>query len=114
VTRLAAKQKTAFACTECGQSSPKLLGQCPACRKWNTLQEELVVPEVKGATPRGWGPAGGARPMPLREIEGNEEARVRTGITELDRVLGGGVVPGSLILLGGDPGCWRSRGSAEF
>ena len=108
MTRAAAKQKTVFACTECGQSSPKWLGQCPACRKWNTLQEELVVPAPKGATPRGWGPAGGARPMPLREVEGAEEPRTRTGIGELDRVLGGGVVPGSLILLGGDPGIGKS------
>jgi DNA repair protein RadA/Sms len=108
VTRIAAKQKTVFACTECGQSSPKWLGQCPACRKWNTLQEETVVPEVKGAMPRGWGPAGGARPMPLHEIEADEAARIRTGIAELDRVLGGGVVPGSLILLGGDPGIGKS------
>jgi len=57
VTRIAAKQKTVFACTECGQQSPKWMGQCPACRTWNTLQEELVAPEPKGATPRGWGPA---------------------------------------------------------
>lgn len=108
MTRAAAKQKTVFACTECGQQSPKWLGQCPACRTWNTLQEEVVVPEPKGATPRGWGPAGGARPMPLHEVEGAEEPRTRTGIGELDRVLGGGVVPGSLILLGGDPGIGKS------
>jgi DNA repair protein RadA/Sms len=108
VTRIAAKQKTVFACTECGQQSPKWLGQCPACRTWNTLQEEVVAPEPKGATPRGWGPANAARPMPLREVEGAEEARTRTGIGELDRVLGGGVVPGSLILLGGDPGIGKS------
>ena len=65
MTRIAAKQKTVFACTELGPSSPRWLGQCPPCRKWNTLQEELLAPEPKGATPRGWGLAGGARPMPL-------------------------------------------------
>jgi DNA repair protein RadA/Sms len=108
VTRIAAKQKTVYACTECGHSSPKWLGQCPACRTWNTLQEEVLIPEAKSATPRGWGAASAARPMPLHEVEGAEEARTRTGIGELDRVLGGGVVPGSLILLGGDPGIGKS------
>src|SRR5512140_406208 len=78
VTRIAAKQRTVFACTECGQQSPKWMGQCPACRTWNTLQEELVAPEPKGATPRGWGAASAARPLPLREVEGAEEARTRT------------------------------------
>jgi len=80
VTRIAAKQKTVFACTECGQSSPKWLGQCPACRKWNTLQEETVVPEGRGGTPRGGGPGGGARSMRGCEIEADEAARIRTGI----------------------------------
>src|SRR5512135_3232475 len=108
MTRTAAKARTVYACTECGHQSPKWLGQCPACRKWNTLQEELVAPEPKGAAPRGWGTGGGARPMPLREVEATDEARTRTGIAELDRVLGGGVVPGSLILLGGDPGIGKS------
>jgi len=102
------KQKTVFACAECGQTSPKWLGQCPACRRWNTMNEEVSSPEPRGATPRGWLQGGGARPMPLHEVEATEESRLRTGIGELDRVLGGGVVPGSLVLLGGDPGIGKS------
>jgi DNA repair protein RadA/Sms len=109
MTRPASKAKTVYACAECGQTSPKWLGQCPACRKWNTMQEELAAPEPRGpAAPRGWGAGSSARPLPLREVEAREEERVRTGIGELDRVLGGGVVPGSLVLLGGDPGIGKS------
>ncbi len=108
VSRAPAKQKTVYACAECGQTSPKWLGQCPACRKWNTMNEEVALPEPKAGAPRGWLQGGGARPVPLHEVEATEESRVRTGIGELDRVLGGGVVPGSLVLLGGDPGIGKS------
>jgi DNA repair protein RadA/Sms len=108
VSRASGKPKTVFACAECGQSSPKWLGQCPACRRWNTMNEEVAAPEPRGAAPRGWLQGGGARPVPLHEVEATEESRLRTGIGELDRVLGGGVVPGSLVLLGGDPGIGKS------
>ena len=108
MTRPAARTKTVYACAECGHSSPKWLGQCPACRKWNTMQEEVALPEPRGTAPRGWGAASSAKPLPLREVEAGEEERIRTGIGELDRVLGGGVVPGSLVLLGGDPGIGKS------
>jgi len=109
MSRPAPRAKTVYACAECGHSSPKWLGQCPACRQWNTLQEELAAPEPKaGAAPRGWGTSGAQKPVPLHEVEANEESRLRTGIAELDRVLGGGVVPGSLVLLGGDPGIGKS------
>jgi DNA repair protein RadA/Sms len=109
MSRPAPRAKTVYACAECGHSSPKWLGQCPACRQWNTLQEELAAPEPRsGAAPRGWGTSGAQRPVPLHEVEANEESRLRTGIAELDRVLGGGVVPGSLVLLGGDPGIGKS------
>jgi DNA repair protein RadA/Sms len=108
MARPAPKVRTAFACSECGHQSPKWLGQCPACRQWNTLQEEIVGPAPKdGAALRGWG-GDVARPMPLREVEAREDQRLRTGIGELDRVLGGGVVPGGLVLLGGDPGIGKS------
>ncbi len=109
MSRAAPRQKTVFACTECGQSSPKWLGQCPGCRKWNTLHEEIAAPEPKGP-PRGWGPKSTAKPIPLHEVEARlgEDERQKTGIGELDRVLGGGVVPGSLVLLGGDPGIGKS------
>ena len=108
MSRAPAKAKTVYACAECGQTSPKWLGQCPACRRWNTINEEVAAPEPKGAVARGWGSASAARPVPLAEVEATEEARLRTGIGELDRVLGGGVVPGSLVLLGGDPGIGKS------
>ena len=110
VSRSPAKVKTVYACTECGHASPKWLGQCPSCRQWNTLHEEVSLPEPRSGAgaQRGWGVAGSAKPVPLREVEGRAEDRILTGIGELDRVLGGGVVPGSLALLGGDPGIGKS------
>jgi DNA repair protein RadA/Sms len=108
MSRAATRAKTVYACGECGHLSPKWLGQCPSCRRWNTLHEEVQAPEAKGA-PRGWGSAASsARPVPLMEVEAGEEERLRTGIGELDRVLGGGIVPGALMLLGGDPGIGKS------
>jgi DNA repair protein RadA/Sms len=110
MSRPASRQKTVYACAECGQTSPKWLGQCPACKRWNTMQEELAAPEPKGPA-RGWGPPQTAsKPIPLHEVDARlgEDDRQRTGIGELDRVLGGGVVPGSLVLLGGDPGIGKS------
>jgi DNA repair protein RadA/Sms len=109
VTKVAAaRPKTVYACAECGHASPKWLGQCPACKQWNTLHEEVAVQEARGPS-RGWAPAkGSVRPIPLHEVEASEEERQKTGIGELDRVLGGGVVPGALILLGGDPGIGKS------
>lgn len=86
--------------------SHKWLGQCPACRKWNTLQEEVAVPDTPVS--RGFSAGGTPRPVLLADVEACEEERARTGIGELDRVLGGGVVAGSLILLGGDPGIGKS------
>ena len=106
--RAAARPRTVFACARCGHASPKWLGQCPACRSWNTLHEEVVA-EPAGPGARGFAAAFRAsRPMPLGEVEASEEERVRTGVGELDRVLGGGVVPGALVLLGGDPGIGKS------
>ncbi len=107
MSRAAPKQKSVYACAECGHSSPKWLGQCPSCHRWNTLHEE-VVEETRGP-PRGQArPGAAARPVPLRDVVASEDERVKTGIGELDRVLGGGVVPGMLALLGGDPGIGKS------
>jgi DNA repair protein RadA/Sms len=107
MSRAAPKQKSIYACAECGHSSPKWLGQCPSCHRWNTLHEE-VVEETRGP-PRGQArPGAAAKPVPLREVVASEDERVKTGIGELDRVLGGGVVPGMLTLLGGDPGIGKS------
>lgn len=105
---MAKAKSTAFFCKECGHESSKWLGQCPACREWNTFVEEPVAKgKHKGIT--GTVLAGGvARPAPVSEISVDEEDRILTDIGELDRVLGGGLVKGSLILVGGDPGIGKS------
>jgi DNA repair protein RadA/Sms len=97
------REKTIYTCQQCGFQSPKWLGKCPDCRQWNTLAEE-IVPAAGG---RGR-TASAARPVPLREVTAAEEDRHRCGLIELDRVLGGGAVPGSLVLIGGDPGIGKS------
>ena len=106
------KVKTVFFCTECGNESPRWAGQCPACRAWNTLVEEPVARRRRGtskATPSAARPiGGGASPARLAEVEGSDTARWTTGLDEFDFVLGGGVVPGSLVLVGGEPGIGKS------
>ena len=97
-----ARSKTAFVCNECGGTSPKWVGQCPDCEAWNTLEESRDT-----ARPRAVGWAGDA-PRLIAEVEAEVEARWPTGIGELDRVLGGGLVPGSATLIGGDPGIGKS------
>ena len=106
MARPAPRQKSIYACAECGHSSPKWMGQCPSCHRWNTLHEE-VAPDVRSSS-RAPSPGGAAKPVRLAEVVASEDERIRTGITELDRVLGGGVVPGMLVLLGGDPGIGKS------
>ncbi|MEO0606493.1 MAG: ATPase domain-containing protein, partial [Myxococcota bacterium] len=100
-----AKSKTLFVCTQCGYSTPKWMGKCPECGAWNTLSEQAPTPKAQ------------QRPtaVPSKAVRLNEVAldrggdvRVRTGIGELDGVLGGGLVAGSLVLLGGDPGIGKS------
>ncbi len=99
-----AKQKTIFSCQQCGFQSPKWLGRCPDCQQWNTLVEEQ--PLVSGGHARQQATA--AKPQRLAEIDSCEEDRISSGLSEFDRTLGGGVVPGSLILVGGDPGIGKS------
>ena len=104
-----AKEKIVYFCKSCGQESPRWLGQCPGCKEWNTFEE---APQAgKGST----GIVGIKRgtlekavPVQLNAIQGEEEERICTGIGELDRVLGGGIVIGSLVLVGGDPGIGKS------
>lgn len=99
------KKSTIFFCQNCGHESPKWMGQCPGCKEWNTFVEEPVgaVALKSGIT------AGGLqKPAALSEISMQEEERMATGIGELDRVLGGGIVTGSLTLVGGDPGIGKS------
>ncbi len=103
-----AKAKTAYVCTECGYDSPKWYGKCPSCGSWNTMAEELVREDKQGKQLNILTPGGGNRPVRLREIAGTEDARFSTGIGELDRVLGGGMVKGSLVLVSGAPGIGKS------
>lgn len=103
---MAKAKKTVFFCQECGYESPKWMGQCPGCKSWNTFVEETVIPNQtkhQEATGRKK-----AEPVALSEISLDEEDRIHTGIKELDRVLGGGIVQGSMTLVGGDPGIGKS------
>ncbi|HHT89797.1 MAG: DNA repair protein RadA [Bacillota bacterium] len=99
-----AKKTVVFVCQECGAESPRWMGKCPVCGEWNTLVEETVQPAGKNA--HAW--VVKSKPLPLTQIENTAESRFSTGIAELDRVLGGGLVPGCLGLVGGDPGIGKS------
>ncbi|HXL15470.1 MAG TPA: DNA repair protein RadA [Methylomirabilota bacterium] len=100
--------RSVFLCSSCGNESPKWFGRCPHCNEWNTAVEETARAAV-AAKHRSYGGAGAASaPTRLREIEAAGEERRRSRIGELDRVLGGGLVPGSLVLIGGDPGIGKS------
>lgn len=98
--------KTAYFCTACGHESPKWMGKCPACGEWNTMVEEKV--SAKKSKQKGLLATEGARPVKLSEIEPLEEPRIHMPSEELNRVLGGGLVAGSLTLLGGEPGIGKS------
>ena len=99
------KDKTIFVCSSCGYESAKWLGKCPACNEWNSFYEEKIIKENKNSAEKG---KKNATPKMLKEVEGKEKVRTSTGIGELDRVLGGGLVRGSLVLLGGEPGIGKS------
>ncbi|MCR5791823.1 MAG: DNA repair protein RadA [Lachnospiraceae bacterium] len=100
-----AKSKTVFFCKECGFETPKWVGQCPGCKEWNTLTEEPVV--IKSVASRAVSKVAN-EPKRLNEISTTQEDRILTGVGELDRVLGGGIVVGGLCLVGGDPGIGKS------
>ena len=101
-----AKVKKAYFCTACGYEAPKWLGKCPACGEWNTFAEEVVSRGDEKPAP-GFARAQ-TRPVPVGEIEEVHHRRLDTGSTEVNRVLGGGMVRGSLVLLGGEPGIGKS------
>ena len=103
------KAKTMFYCTECGNELPKWAGQCPACKAWNTIVEQPAETKRKGpsGTPSGER-RGSVKPRRMDEVETTRELRFQTGMNELDRVLGGGAVQGSLVLVGGAPGIGKS------
>ncbi|GAQ25566.1 DNA repair protein RadA [Tepidanaerobacter syntrophicus] len=96
------KEKKRFICQQCGAVLPKWMGKCPECSSWNSIVEEMIVSPA-GSTHRTY-----KQPVSLNDIVYSEEERILTSIGELDRVLGGGIVPGSLILVGGDPGIGKS------
>ena len=104
-----AKTKTVYVCSNCGADSPKWLGKCPNCGEWNTYVEEIVTkePAVKRPVP-GIMEGNKIRPVLLRDITTEEEARIDLKDDELNRVLGGGLVKGSLVLIGGEPGIGKS------
>lgn len=102
-----AKNKTVFVCNSCGYESPKWMGKCPACGEWNSFFEEKVVTKLSSnSTVKS--KAVKSKPVELNKIEGKENTRISTGFAELDRVLGGGLVKGSLVLMGGEPGIGKS------
>ena len=104
---MATRSKTVFVCSECGYETPKWAGKCPGCGEWNTMVEDVRLPQKSAvsAVPR---PAHTFSATPLSQINAADEHRFVTGISELDRVLGGGIVKGSVILLSGDPGIGKS------
>lgn len=101
------KTKSVYICSECGYQSPKWLGKCPGCNQWNTMQE-TVVSEKKNTVSKAASGTIKREPKRISDIETGFEKRCKTGIGELDRVLGGGIVQGSLVLVGGDPGIGKS------
>src|SRR5437763_14714911 len=103
-----ARAKTAYACTECGGQSSKWQGQCPSCAAWNTLVESVAVPPSVRFASLGGAAGGAATVRALASVDARATPRQATGIEEFDRVLGGGLVPGGVILLGGDPGIGKS------
>jgi DNA repair protein RadA/Sms len=102
-----AKAKSVYSCTECGGQTLKWQGQCPHCQAWNTLVESVAEALPAGAN-RYARIAEAGKPQRLSEIEAREESRIRSGIEEFDRVLGGGLVPGGVVLIGGEPGIGKS------
>ncbi|MFZ5585619.1 MAG: DNA repair protein RadA [Thermodesulfobacteriota bacterium] len=94
------KSRTIFVCAQCGATSPKWLGRCPACQSWDSLAESAPAPAAAAPAP--------AVPQALRHARAEDESRTPTGLSELDRVLGGGLVPGMVVLVGGEPGIGKS------
>lgn len=110
------KEKTVWFCTNCGNESPKWMGRCPACGEWNTMAEQTVVTgkPSRNSSISSSAPASGNRPLQLKDIDASAENRLSLGLTEVDRLLGGGIVKGSLVLIGGEPGIGKSTLSLQI
>ena len=111
---MAAKVKKAYFCKNCGFEAPKWLGKCPSCGEWNTFTEEIIARESGPVAAAVAGPLPSAKPQRVRDIRESEHRRIDLGNPEVNRVLGGGMVPGSLILLGGEPGIGKSTLSLQI
>ena len=109
---MAKKIQSAFFCQSCGYQSPKWLGKCPQCNEWNTFVEEIIAKE--NDTKGNFKSNKVNKPTLVSDIDYKNEKRIATNDKELNRVLGGGIVPGSLILLGGDPGIGKSTLLLQF
>ena len=105
---MAKGKTTVFFCQSCGFESSKWLGQCPGCKEWNTFVEEQVNKKILSGAGKMISKTEVVQSVPLSDIKTDEEVRTGTGFVELDRVLGGGIVQGSLVLVGGDPGIGKS------
>ena len=107
---MAKKRATIFACIECGTESPKYLGRCPSCGRFNTFEEEVVADDSGKKDRRSRVSLSNevAKAQQMKDVKVEQTGRVATSLNELNRVLGGGVVPGSLVLIGGDPGIGKS------
>ncbi len=108
------KTKTVWFCRSCGNESSKWMGRCPACGEWNTMVEETVATGKKAGVQSVSVPGAGSKPMPLSEIDSNRENRISLNNAEVDRILGGGLVEGSLVLIGGEPGIGKSTLSLQI
>src|SRR5438876_1628719 len=106
------KSNTTFICQSCGYQSRKWLGKCPECGEWNSLVEERAPAARKGRTRSGFRKRA-VEAVSYTAIESQDDVRVSSGMPEFDRVLGGGIVPGTLVLIGGDPGIGKSTRSEE-
>ena len=105
---MAKGKTTLFFCQECGYETTKWLGQCPGCKNWNTFVEEIVDKKAVTSSGKLKRERNEIKPLPLSQISSSDEERISTNMSEFDRVLGGGVVKGSLVLIGGDPGIGKS------
>ena len=112
---MATKTKTVWYCSSCGNESPKWMGRCPACGEWNTMVEAPVEPKAKSSSRQaGASVAANRKPVHLKDIDYSAEERISLGLEEVDRILGGGMVPGSLVLIAGEPGIGKSTLSLQI